>query len=519
VLENPDGLSGFGQVSADLEPSVLSFDHSVSLHRQFNARYIVQSCNASGCTDSAPQLVSGTLEEAIGYFKSSNAEFEDFFGDTVSLSADGNTMAVGASGESSRSAAQGEADSVYVFQRSDGIWEQQAVLSSNTDDGNGAGFGSDISLSADGNTLAVGAGGFFENQSAVYVFERRDGSWTRQAFLEASNKDRQDRFGQDVSLSADGTTLAVGASGESSAATGVNGDQNDDTARNAGAVYVFVKGDEGWQQQAYLKASNTDAQDTFGWSVGINGNGNTLAVSAWLEESAATGVNGDQSDNSDRSFGAVYVFERSGGIWQQQAYLKSSNAAPLFANTLSLSENGNTLAVGALHEASAATGVNGDQNDTSEPSSGAVYMFERSEGVWEQQAYLKASNTGSSDNFGSSVSISADGATLAVGAERESAAATGVNGDQGAIDFENINSGAVYVFQRSDGNWQQQAFIKASNAEGLVNFSDGFGGSVSLSADGTTLAAGATGEASAATGVNGDQSDNSLRGTGAVYLY
>jgi len=81
--------------------------------------------------------------------------------------------------------------------------------------------------------------------------------------------------------------------------------------------------------------------------------------------------------------------------WQQQAYLKSSNAAPLFANTLSLSAAGNTLAVGALHEASAATGVNGDQNDTSEPSSGAVYMFERSDGVWEQQAYLKANNTGS----------------------------------------------------------------------------------------------------------------------------
>jgi len=173
----------------------------------------------------------------------------------------------------------------------------------------------------------------------------------------------------------------------------------------------------------------------------------------------------------------------------------------------------------------AATGVNGDQNDSSAQSSGAVFVFERSDANWEQQAYLKASNTDPGDSFGNSVSLSADGTTLAVAAPRESSAATGVNGDQGNTVIG--NAGAVYVFQRSDGSWLQQAYVKASNTEGGEVFNDTFGGSsnfnadgsLSLSADGSTLAVGATGEASAATGVDGDQSDNSLQGTGAVYLY
>ena len=85
VLENPDGLSGFNQVSDDLASSVQTFDLRVALYKRFNARYIVQACNAVGCIDSDEQILSGTLEQAVGYFKASNTEFEDFFGDTVSL--------------------------------------------------------------------------------------------------------------------------------------------------------------------------------------------------------------------------------------------------------------------------------------------------------------------------------------------------------------------------------------------------------------------------------------------------
>ena len=117
-----------------------------------------------------------------------------------------------------------------------------------------------------------------------------------------------DQFGWSVALSGD--TLAVGAPFESSATTGVNGDQADNNAPGAGAVYVFVRSGSTWAQQAYLKASNTEARDVFGRSVALSGD--TLAVGASWEDSAATGVNGDQADNSFATdaysgSGAVYV--------------------------------------------------------------------------------------------------------------------------------------------------------------------------------------------------------------------
>ena len=153
-----------------------------------------------------------------------------------------------------------------------------------------------------------------------------------------------------------------------------------------------------WRQQAYLKASNTGARDFFGVSVAISGG--TVVVGAHGEGSSATGVNGNQSNNSAIGSGAAYVFTRTGTNWAQQAYLKASNtqASDLFGVSVAIS--GNTAVVGAYGEDSAAVGVNGNQNDNSAPSSGAAYVFVRSGGTWAQQAYLKASNTGAGDFFG-----------------------------------------------------------------------------------------------------------------------
>ena len=326
-----------------------------------------------------------------------------------------------------------------------------------------------------------------------------------EAYLKASNTDFNDQFGYSVSLSGD--TLAVGAYWEDSNATGVNGSQSDNSVSNSGAVYIFTRSGRTWSQQAYLKASNTDARDNFGYSVSLSGD--TLAVGADGESSNATGVNGSQSDNSASKSGAVYVFTRSGTTWSQQAYLKASNtgAYDQFGDSVSLS--GDTLAVGADGEDSSATGVNGSQSDNSVSNSGAVYVFTRSGTTWSQQAYLKASNTGASDLFGDSVSLSGD--TLAVGARFEDSSATGVNGSQS--DNSAIDSGAVYVFTRSGTTWSQQAYLKASNTD----TDDSFGRSVSLSGD--TLAVGVYGEDSSATGVNGSQSDNSLSNSGAVYIF
>ena len=400
-------------------------------------------------------------------------------------------------------------------------WAQAAlegyVKASNT--GTSDNFG--VSVALDGNTLAVGAwnedsaatgvnGIQVDNSAldsgAVYVFTRTGGVWSQQAYLKASNTGAGDNFGISVALAGD--TLAVGAYQEDSAATGVNGNQADNSAAGSGAAYVFTRTNGVWSQEAYVKASNTGTFDWFGISVALSGD--TLAVGAQSEFSAATGINGNQADNSAPGSGAVYVFTRTNGVWSQQAYVKASNtgANDQFGNSVALA--GDTLAVGAYIEDSAATGVGGNQADNSAADSGAVYVFTRTNGIWSQQAYVKASNTGAGDQFGGGY-IAVAGDTLAVGAWLEDSAATGVAGNQ--ADNSAADSGAIYVFTRTNGVWSQQAYVKASN----TGMGDQFGVSVALVGD--TLAVGAQGEGSVATGINGNQADNSAGGSGAVYMF
>ena len=359
----------------------------------------------------------------------------------------------------------------------------------------------DVGMNAPISIVVTAADGVTTDTYTVTVTRESANQLAQRAYIKASNTDSDDNFGYSVALSGD--TLAVGATGEASNATGINGDQSNTSQPNAGAVYVFTRNGTVWTQQAYVKASNTDSDDNFGYSVALSGD--TLAVGATGEASNATGINGDQSNTSQPNAGAVYVFTRNGTVWTQQAYVKASNTDSDDNFGYSVALSGDTLAVGATGEASNATGINGDQSNTSQPNAGAVYVFTRNGTVWTQQAYVKASNTDSDDNFGYSVALSGD--TLAVGATGEASNATGINGDQS--NTSQPNAGAVYVFTRNGTVWTQQAYVKASNTDS----DDNFGYSVALSGD--TLAVGATGEAS--DGIS--QFNNNLSGAGAAYVF
>jgi FG-GAP repeat len=377
-------------------------------------------------------------------------------------------------------------------------------------------FGVSVALSDDGNTLAVGPAG-----ESVHVFVLSNGTWSKQAEVKASNSEAEDSFGCAIALSADGNTLAVSACAEDSSATGVGGDQANNGAKDSGAAYVFTRSGATWTQQAYVKASNTEASDFFGLSLTLSGDGNTLAVGTYFEGSSATGINGNQANNAAMAAGAVYVFTRSGATWSQQAYVKASNtaASDFFGVSVAFSADGNTLVVGAYGEDSSATTIGGPQADGA-TDAGAVYVFSRSGTTWSQQAYIKASNSGVGDIFGASVAISADGNTLAVGAEGEDSDALGVGSDQ--TNNSASSAGAVYVFSRSGTTWTQQAYVKASNTAA----NDHFGGTVALSADGNTLAVGAVvgvfgnvGEDSSAKGINGEETNDDAKDSGAVYVF
>jgi hypothetical protein len=330
-------------------------------------------------------------------------------------------------------------------------------------------------------------------------------SSTRQiAYLKASNAEGSDHFacggslpghsGNAVAISGDGNTLVVGAPHESSAARGINGDQTDNSLYNAGAAYVYVRRGDNWEQQAYIKASNSGRNDMFGLTVSVSRDGNTLAVAASWEASAATGVNGNQSDDSLPQAGAVYVFVRTGSQWSQQAYLKASNTGrkgagddvegDQFGFSLALSGDGNTLAVGAIGEDSAARGIDGDQADDTAVSSGAVYVFTRAAGTWTQQAYVKSANSDAGDLFGYSVSLSGDGNALAVAGYDEDGSGKGVN----PANDDGLNgTGAIYAFEREKGSWRQAGYFKGSRSQR----NDALGYDVAISGDGRTIAAGA----------------------------
>ena len=209
-------------------------------------------------------------------------------------------------------------------------------------------------------------------QAPPTCFERSGGAWSQQAYLKASNAEMLDFFG--TSLAASSDTLVVGASNEAGGATGVNGDQADNSALGSGAAYVFQDTGGAWSQVAYLKASNTDAGDNFGQGVGVSGD--TVVVGVPLEQSSATGVNGDHTDNSSFTAGAAYVFRLTGGAWSQSAYLKASNTDPgdHFAFAVGVSDD--LYIVGSPLEASNAAGINGIQADNSLMASGASYIFE-----------------------------------------------------------------------------------------------------------------------------------------------
>ncbi|WP_115720113.1 FG-GAP repeat protein [Gallaecimonas mangrovi] len=538
LYENADGNSGFSLIADNLTDTSYSLT-DVALYNHVNAEYMVAACNDAGCTDSSTLTVSSTLAKAIGYVKASNAGEYNRFGYATALSKDGNTLVVSAPDEegdaSSTSASPNDntygAGAVYVFTKaSDGSWAQSGYLKASNAE-KYACFGSSVAVSSDGDTIAVGA--FEENgdasstsaspndnassAGAVYIFTLTNSSWSQSAYLKASNAGEGDLFGTSLSLSSDGTTLAVAAPYESGDASSTSASPNDN-AYGAGAVYVFTYSDSSWSQVAYLKASNAEEYDYFGWALSLSGDGSTLAVGANGEAGDASSTSTDPNNNADGA-GAVYIFSSSS--WSQTAYLKASDAVEsgYFGTALSLSNDGSTLAVGTgTHYIS--IGVSSTPNDKDRVSASdvstfanVVYVFSNSDSSWSQTAELTGDNTESGDDFGYAVALSSDGTTLAVSAPYEASDATGIDGS----DNNNASdAGAAYVFTLSDGAWSQQHYLKASNTE----ISNDFGISLAITDDGT-LAVGAYLENNDASGVSYGvtSTDDGLEYSGAAYLY
>ncbi|HEY5921433.1 MAG TPA: hypothetical protein VIV11_07170 [Kofleriaceae bacterium] len=464
-----------------------------------------------------------TVPTRVAYIKASNTETFDDFGYALAVSADGTTLAVGAPQEDSGAATinGNEADNnvsangaVYIFVRSDTTWTQQAYLKTNNPGANDF-FGAALALSADGNTLvatAIGEDGSATNvggvpdddaldAGAAYVFARIATTWTQQAYLKASNSNPGDRFGIAAAISASGDVIAIGADFEASNATGVNGNQMDNSAATSGAVYTFTRSGTTWSPNAYLKASNTNAGDAFGEAVALSADGSTLVVGAPSEDSSSLSY-GDQMSNGTMEAGAAYVFTFA-GTWSQQAYLKSTfpEFGDFFAKSIAVSADGNVLL------------ASGPGEDMIIANSGAAYLLTRAGTTWSHAQRLKASNAGDNDQFAADLALANDGNTVVIGAPLEDSSAVGLGGNQ--LDDGRMDSGACYAFARSGTAWSQLAYGKAL----APTTGDQMGYAMAVSGNGAVIAVAMPNEDSAARGIDGDATDESATDSGAVIVF
>lgn len=348
------------------------------------------------------------------YLKAPDAAGSQIFGVSLALSGDGGLLAVAAPGRST-AVSNG---AVYLFARSGEAWTQaddqvdELLQAPDTDQGDS--FGRGLALSADGNTLVVGApynSAMAANSGAVFIYSRTDGGWDATG---GPWPGAGDGYGTSLALSADGSVLAVGIPYEDS-----NGTFGDDSLADSGAVYLASRDADGIWSTSYVKAPVPAAGESFGGRVGLSAAGNLLAV-------AAPFANGDT--------GAVYLLNNSGGSWQQQARLSASNASSgsIFGLDLALSADGRTLVTAASLEDSAAL------------DSGMVYVFAGGDSGWAETRRIKAGNAGESDQFGFALALSADGQTLATSAPAEDSAATGIGSDRADDSAE--NAGAVHLY-------------------------------------------------------------------------
>ncbi|MEI7525772.1 MAG: hypothetical protein WCJ95_15630 [Mariniphaga sp.] len=294
----------------------------------------------------------------------------DFQGQSVAISADGNTALFGGNGDNSNAGA------AWIFTRSGTTWTQQGSKLIGTSAIGSAQQGRSVSLSADGNTALIG--GFNDNGGigAIWIFTRSGTTWSQQGSkLVGTGYGLSSNEGTSVSLSADGNTAVVGGSND---------------GLGIGATWIFTRTDSSWSQQGSKLVGTGYNRTSFqGVSVSASADGNTVLV----------GGSGDASN-----MGATWVFTRSGSSWVQQGNkLVGTYAISMCGQgfSVSLSADGNTAMLGSIY----------DTNQI-----GAVWSFTRSGSTWTQKG-SKLVGIGYSGTAaqGYSIALSSDGNTALSG--------------------------------------------------------------------------------------------------------
>ena len=355
----------------------------------------------------------------------------DRSGYSVSLNADGDKVAIGAYLNGGNGSSSGH---VRVYEYSGGSWSQ---LGSDIDGEAADDFsGISVSINADGDRVAIGASANDGNGSAsghVRVYEYSGGSWS-QLGSDIDGEAVYDNFGSYISMNSDGDRVAIGATG------------NDGNGSYSGHVRVYEYSGGSWSQLG----SDIDGEDAGDYSgrVSMNSDGDRVAIGA------------SGNDGNGSASGHVRVYEYSGGSWSQLGSDIDGEAVyDNFGSYISMNSDGDRVAIGAV------------DNDGNGSNSGHVRVFSWNGSSWTQLG-SDIDGEAAGDGFGKSVSMNSDGNTVAIGASNN--------------DGNGGNSGHVRIFNWNGSNWVQLG----SDIDGEAA-DDRSGYSVSLNADGNTVAIGA----------------------------
>ena len=373
--------------------------------------------------------LAGTAQTQIGQDIDGEAT-GDSSGASISISDDGTIVAIGARLNDGNGIDSGH---VRVYQDQGGTWTQlgQDIDGVAPDDE----YGFDVSLSGDGTTVALGgrlSNVNGTNSGQVQVYENQGGTWVQVGGN--INGQAGEVFGISLSLSTDGSILAIGAPG------------NAENGALSGALRVYENQSGTWTQIGQ-EINGDNGNDRLGRHISLSGDGSIVAVGAQMFD--GNGL----TDN-----GLCRVFENQGGTWVQVGQDIFGEASGDNSGVVSISENGTIVAIGAF---------NNDDNGT---SSGQVRIYENQNGTWVQIGQ-DIDGEAAGDLSGQFVSLSNDGSIVAIGSLFN--------------DGNGQNSGNARVFRNDGGNWIQVGVdIDGESAFDIA-------GVVSISGDGNTLAVGA----------------------------
>lgn len=318
---------------------------------------------------------------SVVVLRASDGEINSSFGSSIAASSDGSTLVVGAPGARVDGLSRVGAAYVFAWDPAYGTWVQKQKLIA-SDAGSDDTFGYSVAISGDGTTIAVGANkdNVIPTYSvgSVYLWSHNGTSWSQQQKLVASDCRPDDNYGCSISLSDDGTILAVGSSGSDSSGVA-----------NCGAVYCYSRIYGVWGNEAKITQTTPVTGSGFGYSVDLNGAGTALIVGAPLAAA-----------------GSVHLFTRKSTGWSQRLTQTANSgvSGDRYGSSVAISTTGAFFAVGA------------PRRDIPTSESGAVYVYYNDGSGWVQTALLVDSLAGVGDNGGWSIAITPDAATIVSGA-------------------------------------------------------------------------------------------------------